>query len=83
MSTVRNTSTRPSPEIVIAVENAHRGHGIGALLLDALAEAGTAEGFRALSLSVDDGNPAIRLYERAGYEIVEDDDDIVMVRRLP
>lgn len=72
-----------TPEIAIAVDQAHRGRGIGRILLDALAHAAHGNGFTALSLAVDDGNPAEHLYERAGYTTVSrEDGDVVMVRRL-
>jgi GNAT superfamily N-acetyltransferase len=59
-----------TPEITVGVESAYRGRGIGGRLLDALAEAAYDHGFNRLSLSVDAGNPARRLYERAGYRQV-------------
>ena len=72
-----------TPEIAIAVDRAHRGRGIGRQLLDALAQVARDHGFTSLSLAVDDGNPAERLYERAGYVTVSrEDGDVVMVRRL-
>jgi ribosomal protein S18 acetylase RimI-like enzyme len=57
-----------TPEISIAVEPAYRGLGIGRNLLDSLAESARTAGHPALSLSVEEDNPALRLYERAGYE---------------
>lgn len=72
-----------TPEIAIAVERPHRGQGVGRVLLDALADAALAHGMDALSLSVDEGNPAEHLYERAGYATVSRiDGDVVMIRRL-
>ena len=41
-----------------------RGHGIGGQLLAALVEQAGEDGYPALSLSVERGNPAISLYER-------------------
>ena len=73
-----------TPEVTIGVDDAHRGRGIGAALLAALAEAARAAGFEQLSLSVESTNPAVRLYERAGYRAVGEDDggSITMLRRL-
>jgi Acetyltransferase (GNAT) family len=40
----------------------------GGALLEALLERARAEGFGVLSLSVEDGNPVARLYERHGFQ---------------
>jgi ribosomal protein S18 acetylase RimI-like enzyme len=56
------------PELTIAVAAGHRGRGVAAELLERLKATAAAEGFRALSLSVEPDNPALRLYERAGFE---------------
>ena len=58
------------PEVSIGVQATHRGRGIGTALLRALVERAAAEGRRALSLSVEDGNAARRLYERTGFVVV-------------
>ena len=55
------------PEVVIGVAEHLRGRGVGGALLGALRKRAVAEGFAALSLTVDDGNPAVRLYERHGF----------------
>jgi ribosomal protein S18 acetylase RimI-like enzyme len=55
------------PEVVIGVAEHSRGRGVGGTLLGALRKRAAAEGFAALSLTVDDGNPAVRLYERHGF----------------
>ena len=56
-----------TPELAIAVVPSQRGKGIGSDLLAALMERARSEGFQALSLSVDRGNPALALYERHGF----------------
>jgi ribosomal protein S18 acetylase RimI-like enzyme len=56
------------PELGIAIERDWRGRGIGRLLLHDLQAAASERGFPGLSLSVHAENPAIRLYERAGFE---------------
>jgi ribosomal protein S18 acetylase RimI-like enzyme len=64
-----------TPEISIALTPASRGRGIGTALLAALVERARHEGFHALSLSVRPENPAVHLYERAGFVRVESRDD--------
>jgi ribosomal protein S18 acetylase RimI-like enzyme len=56
------------PELSLAVHPEHRGRGTGTALLEALSERARTEGVSALSLSVEKDNPAIRLYERVGFE---------------
>jgi len=52
----------------MAVEEGQRGHGIGALLLEACEEEACRAGSPYLGLMVTEGNAAAqRLYERAGY----------------
>lgn len=59
------------PELSIAVVASHRHEGIGRRLLTELIDASSAQGWRALSLSVAENNPARRLYESAGFVLVE------------
>jgi ribosomal protein S18 acetylase RimI-like enzyme len=58
------------PEASIGVAPAWRGHGIGTALLDELIARARANGLRAISLSVESGNRARALYERAGFRVV-------------
>ena len=64
----------PVAEVAIAVESHARGRGIGTALLRALEHAAAAAGHRELSLTVSPRTPAARLYTRAGYELVGDDE---------
>jgi ribosomal protein S18 acetylase RimI-like enzyme len=59
-----------TPELSIAVLPEYRGKGIGTDLLRHLVEEVRVR-HRALSLSVSSDNPAIRLYQRLGFEVVE------------
>jgi ribosomal protein S18 acetylase RimI-like enzyme len=59
------------PELSIAVIASRRHEGIGRRLLVALIEASVAQGYRALSLSVNEDNPARALYESVGFVLVE------------
>lgn len=54
-----------TPELSIAVVSGRRGHGVGTELLGALLRR-----VERCSLAVDQRNPARRLYERLGFEVV-------------
>jgi GNAT superfamily N-acetyltransferase len=72
-----------TPELGIALTILRRGEGLGTRLLDALCEQASSEGFASISLSVVKRNPAVRLYERAGFVVVESDESSwKMVKRL-
>jgi ribosomal protein S18 acetylase RimI-like enzyme len=60
-----------TPELAIAVVPSKRGHGIGEELLQELMAKAEAAGYERLSLSVEPGNPARKLYERHGFEVVD------------
>lgn len=55
------------PELSIGVAAGARGKGVGRALLETLLATARAQGYRAISLSVDRQNPALRLYERVGF----------------
>jgi GNAT superfamily N-acetyltransferase len=59
-----------TPEVTIGVLAPHRGIGVGRMLLTALMEAARANGYRAMSLSVEEDNDAGRLYEAVGFQTV-------------
>jgi ribosomal protein S18 acetylase RimI-like enzyme len=59
-----------TPELTIAVVPSRRGRGLGRELLGALLEQAQEDGFDTVSLSVEPGNPALRLYEQHGFEQV-------------
>jgi GNAT superfamily N-acetyltransferase len=79
----RDAEGRPLPELAIAVVPDHQAHGVGARLLDGLARAAFEVGHTAVSLTVNSKNPALRLYERAGFQVVaRDGDRLTMVKSL-
>ncbi len=59
------------PELGIAVARQHHGRGVGSALLTGLLQRARRLGWRAVSLSVEDGNAAARaLYTRHGFVTV-------------
>lgn len=63
------------PELAIAVAPEQRGRRIGGDLLEALARRARDDGYERLMLSVDPANfRALRLYERAGFTLVDAED---------
>ena len=60
--------TRSIPELAIAAEHAQRGSGVGAALLEKLLD-DAASRIPAVTLSVREGSPAVRLYERHGFVV--------------
>jgi ribosomal protein S18 acetylase RimI-like enzyme len=63
------------PVCAIAVVPSRRGHGIGSELLDALIGLAREQGYQGLSLSVaDDDSGAMRVFEKHGFEKVEQTD---------
>lgn len=59
-----------TPELSITTFAAWRGQGIGSALLSELISQARDRGITGISLSVEDGNDARRIYERAGFEVV-------------
>jgi len=58
-----------TPEVTVAVAPEFRGQGIGTRLLSQLVAMAQTR-YHGLSLSVSPDNPALRLYERLGFQTV-------------
>jgi ribosomal protein S18 acetylase RimI-like enzyme len=72
-----------TPELAMGVVRAWRGRGIGSRLLDALIVTAREQGLAAVSLSVEPDNYARRLYERAGFQPVDEaSGSLTMLLRL-
>jgi GNAT superfamily N-acetyltransferase len=56
------------PELIVAVIDSARGHGVGTMLIEALAAEAAAQ-YTELSLNVHLRNPAARLYTRTGFRV--------------
>lgn len=67
------------PELALAVREGHRQHGIGASLLTQLVRANPR--LSAVLLHVGATSPAVRLFERFGFEIAGQEERSVIMRR--
>ena len=65
---LHDANGEPLPELVMAVVEGERGKGIGAALIDALADEASRH-FSALTLNVHLRNPAAHLYTRTGFRV--------------
>ena len=70
------------PELSVCVWPGYRGRGLGALLLEAVLAAAGDRGLERVSLSVEAGNPARRLYADMGFVDAEGATSETMVIRL-
>lgn len=71
-----------TPELTIALLPEYRGMGIGSQLIAALLDAAKTR-YIAICLSVSLGNPAKRLYERLGFEVIgKNEDSYTMVKKF-
>lgn len=71
-----------TPELGMAVLPSYRGRGVGSDILGRLLVEAAAV-YRSVCLSVSADNPAVRLYERAGFErVCERGASFTMVKRL-
>jgi ribosomal protein S18 acetylase RimI-like enzyme len=61
-----------TPELGMAIREPFRGQGLGTRMIAEILERLGRNGVEQVSLSVDKRNPALRLYERCGFEIVEE-----------
>ena len=61
-----------TPSLAISLLPDYRGRGIGTQLLNSLLLLLQENGYLRASLSVQKDNPALRLYERAGFQILEE-----------
>ncbi len=72
-----------TPSLAISLYKAYRGLGIGTALLQAMLSLLKESGYARTSLSVQKANDAVKLYQKAGYEVVEEkDEEYIMVKYL-
>ena len=72
-----------TPELAIVLFEEYRNKGIGTQLMKRMIELLKTKGFQQVSLSISKGNPAIRLYKRLGFNVIdENEEDYIMALRL-
>ena len=73
-----------TPSLAISLYPDYRGQGIGTQLLRQMMELLRQEGYAQVSLSVQKENYALRMYQKAGFEIVADrGEELLMLAQLP
>jgi ribosomal protein S18 acetylase RimI-like enzyme len=75
----RSPAAGTTPELAFAVKPGHRKHGIGAALLTQWVRANPEQS--EISLRVSAGNPAVRLYERFGFKVMQQSEGAVTLQR--
>ncbi len=72
-----------TPSLAISLYPECRGQGIGTQLLNQMLDMLRQKGYPQVSLSVQKENYALRMYQKAGFEAVEDrGEEVLMVRRM-
>ena len=72
-----------TPELAIALFEEYRNNGLGTQLTKQMVELLQTKGYSQVSLSIAKGNPAVRLYERLGFKVVdENEEDYIMLLGL-
>ena len=72
-----------TPSFAISLYKEYRGKGIGTMMMQKMLELLKSQGYERASLAVQRENDAVRMYERVGFRIVdENDEEYIMVCEL-
>ena len=72
-----------TPSLAISLYKDYRNRGIGTELLQRMLDLLREKGYRQVSLSVQKGNYALWMYRKAGFEVIADrGEEVLMVCRL-
>ena len=72
-----------TPSLAISLYRDYRGKGIGTELMMRMIDLLRNDGYSGVSLSVQKANYALRMYQKAGFEVVEDrGEEVLMARPL-
>lgn len=72
-----------TPSLAISLYRDYRNYGIGTALMRHMLDVLRDKGYRQTSLSVQKANYAVKMYQRVGYEIVDErEEEYIMICRL-
>ena len=72
-----------TPSLAISLYKDYRNRGIGTQLLQRMLDLQREKGYRQVSLSVQKANYALRMYQKAGFEVIDDrGEEVLMVCRI-
>lgn len=72
-----------TPSLAISLYKEYRGQGMGTAMLKEMLSALKQKGYARTSLAVQKANYAVKMYQKAGFEIVdENEEEYIMVFRL-
>jgi len=69
-----------TPSIAISLYKEYRNKGIGSQLLQQMLDLLRKDGYKSVSLSVQKANYAIRMYQKAGFQILSQDAEEAIMR---
>ena len=64
-----------TPSLAMSLYKEYRGHGIGTELLQSMLELLREKGYNQVSLSVQKANYAVRMYRKAGFEVMKETEE--------
>ena len=72
-----------TPSFAISLYKEYRGRGIGSRLMEEMLKLLRSQGYERASLAVQKANYAVKIYEKLGFETVdENDEEYIMVCEL-
>lgn len=72
-----------TPSFAISLYSDYRNYGIGTALMQSMLEELRKNGYQQASLSVQKANYAVRMYQKVGFEIVDEkEEEYIMVCKL-
>lgn len=72
-----------TPSFAISLYQEYRGRGIGSALMKEMLRVLKERGYRQASLAVQKANYAVKMYQKAGFQIVdENEEEYIMLCRL-